>query len=251
MNYTTMIFSPTGGTEKAVTALTSGWGERVATVDLTNAGLDFSQFSFQSKDTVVIAAPSYGGRVPGLAAERIQKVQGNGAKAVLVCVYGNRAYEDTLVELEDLAKAAGFTVTAAVAAIAEHSIARRFAAGRPDAEDLAILAGYGQTILERLQSGAQVGPIPGNHPYKKAGGSGMIPQTGDACTQCGLCAEQCPAEAIDAKDVKAVEPAKCISCMRCVTICPQHAKFLDAAKLAGVSAMLEKVCVERKTCELY
>ena len=60
MNYTTMIFSPTGGTEKAVTALTSGWGERVATVDLTNAGLDFSQFSFQPKDTVVIAAPSYG-----------------------------------------------------------------------------------------------------------------------------------------------------------------------------------------------
>ena len=174
MNYTTMIFSPTGGTEKAVMALTSGWGERIATVDLSNAGLDFSQFSFQPKGTVVIAAPSYGGRVPGLAAERIQKVQGNGAKAVLVCVYGNRAYEDTLVELEDLAKAAGFTVTAAVAAIAEHSIARRFAAGRPDAEDLAILAGYGQTILERLQSSAQVGPIPGNHPYKKAGGSGYM-----------------------------------------------------------------------------
>lgn len=251
MNYTTMIFSPTGGTEKAVTALTSGWGQRRATVDLTNAGLDFSQFSFQSEDTVIIAVPSYGGRVPGLAAERIQKVQGNGAKAVLVCVYGNRAYEDTLVELEDLAKAAGFTVTAAVAAIAEHSIVRRFAAGRPDAEDLVTLAGYGQTILARLQSGAQAGPIPGNRPYKKAGGSGMTPQTGDACTQCGLCAEQCPAGAIDKKDARAVDPAKCISCMRCVAICPQHAKSLDAAKLAGVSAMLEKVCVERKTCELY
>lgn len=251
MNYTMMIFSPTGGTEKAAAALASGWGQRIATVDLTNAAIDFSQFSFQSEDTVVIAVPSYGGRVPSLAAERIQKVHGNGAKAVLVCVYGNRAYEDTLVELEDLAKATGFKVTAAVAAIAEHSIVRRFAAGRPDAEDQAILAGYGQTILERLQSGAEAGPIPGNRPYKKAGGGGMAPQTGDTCSQCGLCAARCPAGAIDKNDAKAVDPTKCISCMRCVAICPQHAKFLDAAKLASISAMLEKVCVERKKCELY
>lgn len=251
MNYTTMIFSPTGGTEKAVEALTSKWGQKIHTVDLTNAAIDFSQFSFQAEDLVVIAVPSYGGRVPHLAAERIQKVRGNGANAVLVCVYGNRAYEDTLVELEDGAKAAGFRITAAVAAIAEHSIVRRFAAGRPDAEDQAILASYGQTILDRLESGTEAGTIPGNRPYKKAGGSGMTPQTGDACTQCDLCAKQCPAGAIDKNDAKTVDPTECISCMRCVAICPQHAKFLDAARLASISAMLEKVCTERKTCELY
>ena len=153
--------------------------------------------------------------------------------------------------LEDAAKAAGFRITAAVAAIAEHSIVRRFAAGRPDAEDQAILASYGQTILDRLESGTEAGTIPGNRPYKKAGGSGMTPQTGDACTQCGLCAKQCPAGAIDKNDMKTVDPTKCISCMRCVAICPQHAKFLDAARLAGISARLEKVCTERKTCELY
>ena len=118
-------------------------------------------------------------------------------------------------------------------------------------EDIRLPIGYGQTILERLQSGAEAGPIPGNRPYKKAGGRGMAPQTGDTCSQCGLCAARCPAGAIDKNDAKTVDPTKCISCMRCVAICPQHAKFLDAAKLAGISAMLEKVCAERKKCELY
>lgn len=87
----------------------------------------------------MIAVPSYGGRVPQAATERLSAIRGNGAKAVLLCVYGNRAYEDTLVELEDTAKQAGFRVIAAIAAIAEHSIARQFATGRPDAQDQARL----------------------------------------------------------------------------------------------------------------
>ena len=98
--------------------------------------------SWNSKeDLAVIAVPSYAGRVPAVAVQRLAAVKGNGARAVLVCVYGNRAYEDTLVELADTAKEAGFRVMAAVSAIAEHSIARQFAAGRPDAEDAQRLAG--------------------------------------------------------------------------------------------------------------
>ncbi|HJB27915.1 MAG TPA: 4Fe-4S binding protein [Candidatus Blautia faecavium] len=250
MNYTSMIFSPTGGTEKVAAALTATWGIASLVVDLTNAKTDFSNIVFQPEDVTVIAVPSYGGRVPKLAAERIQKVHGNGSKAVLVCVYGNREYEDTLAELEDLAKEAGFQVTAAVAGIAEHSIVRRFAAGRPDAEDQRILAGFGQTIQERLKRGEKSGIIPGSRPYKQTG-SGMIPQTGTACVQCGLCAAQCPAGAIDSTDAGKINAEKCISCMRCVKICPQQAKALDPAGLTKVAAMLEKVCSDRKTCELY
>ena len=250
MNYTTMIFSPTGGTEKAVAALTSVWGTAARTVDLTDTGKDFSKVAFQPEDVAVIAVPSYGGRVPGLAAARIRQLHGNGARAILVCAYGNRAYEDTLVELEDLATTAGFQVTAAVAAVAEHSIARRIAAGRPDAEDRAVLADFGVTIQKRLQSGGKAAPIPGNRPYRTFGG-GMVPLTGDTCIQCGQCAAQCPAGAIDPADARRIDAAKCISCMRCVKICPQHAKGLDAAKLAGIETMLEQVCSNRKSCELY
>lgn len=250
MNYTSMIFSPTGGTEKVAAALTTTWGTASRVVDLTNAKTDFSNVVFQPEDVTVIAVPSYGGRVPGLAAERIQKVHGNCAHAVLVCVYGNRAYEDTLVELEDLAKASGFQITAAVAAVAEHSIVRRFAADRPDAEDQAILKGFGQKIQERLQKGENVGNIPGNRPYKKSGGS-IVPQTGEACIQCGQCAAQCPAMAIDTADARRIDTAKCIGCMRCVKVCPQHAKALETSTMAGIESMLEKVCLDYKPCELY
>ena len=126
-------FSPTGGTKKVADILTNVLGSEMETVDLTNARGDFGSVALTKEDIAVIAMPSYGGRVPAPATERLAKVQGNGARAVLVCVYGNRAYEDTLVEMLDTAKQAGFTVIAAVAAIAEHSIARQFATGRPDA----------------------------------------------------------------------------------------------------------------------
>ena len=155
-----------------------------------------------------------------------------------------------MVELEDLAKASGFQITAAVAAVAEHSIVRRFAAGRPDAEDQAVLKRFGQKIQERLQKGETAGHIPGNRPYKKSGG-GIVPQTGDACIQCGKCAAQCPAMAIDTADARKIDATKCIGCMRCVKICPQHAKALETSVLNEIESMLEKVCLDYKPCELY
>lgn len=45
--------------------------------------------------------------------------------AEMVEVYGNREYEDTLVELYDIAVESGFYPAAAVAAVAQHSIAER------------------------------------------------------------------------------------------------------------------------------
>ena len=251
MNYAVLCFSPTGGTEKVVAALTAPWGKTARDIDLTARQTDFFKIAFCPEDVVVIAVPSYGGRVPGLAAERIRQVHGNDAKAVIVAVYGNRAYEDTLVELEDLAREAGFVVVAAVAAVAEHSIQRRVAKGRPDAEDRSVLEGYGKTILQRLQNGTAgpASPIPGNRPYKKTGSGGPVPFPGENCTQCGRCAERCPAGAIDKAAV--ADPARCIGCMRCVADCPQQARALSTERLAAVTAMLERVCVGRKECELY
>ena len=125
-----ITFSPTGGTQKAADLLTKELSGECTAVDLTKQDADFSAAAFTAEDLAVIAVPSYGGRVPAVAVERLGTLKGNGARAVLVCVYGNRAYEDTLAELEDAAVQAGFRVIAAVAAIAEHSVVRRYAAGR-------------------------------------------------------------------------------------------------------------------------
>ena len=152
MSVLEIVFSPTGGTQKVSGLVAGALDKNTVTVDLTDSGLDFSAVSMTEDDVAVISVPAYAGRIPAVVADRLGMVHGNGARAVLVCVYGNRAFEDTLVELEDVAKHAGFRVIAAVAAIAEHSIARQFAAGRPDAQDAAQLAERSEEHTSELQS---------------------------------------------------------------------------------------------------
>ena len=247
-----IVFSPTGGTEKVSGLVTGALDGNIVTVDLTDSGLDFHGVSMAKGDVAVISVPSYAGRVPAVAVERLGMVRGNGARAVLVCVYGGRAFEDTLIELEDVAKRAGFRVVAAVSAIAEHSVARQFAAGRPDAQDVAQLSEFAQRIRQKLLDGAASEPsIPGNRPYKKAGGSGMVPKPTKECSSCGLCAQKCPVAAIDVHDPGHTDKDKCISCMRCVSICPKSARKVSSVMLTAAEMALKKVCSDRKTGELY
>lgn len=245
-------FSPTGGTQKVADSLAAALSQDIHPIDLTESSTDFRAVTLQDKDTAVIAVPSYGGRVPAPAAERLSHIQANGAKAVLVCVYGNRAYEDTLAEMQDVAKQAGFRVIAGVAAIAEHSIAHQFAAGRPDEQDKAQLRQFAQKIQRKLEEGDCLEPqIPGNRPYKKGGSAGMVPKPTKGCVKCGLCAEKCPVQAIDRADPGKVDKTACISCMRCVSICPHGARRVNGIMLAAVNAMLKKACSQRKNNELY
>lgn len=247
-----IVFSPTGGTQKVATALTDALEGEATRVDLTDSKQNFRTVQLTQEDVAVISVPSYGGRVPAVAVERLTMLSGQGARAILVCVYGNRAYEDTLAELEDTAKQAGFRVIAAVAAIAEHSIARKFAAGRPDAQDAKQLSDFARRIQAKLSAGDSTKPfIPGNRPYKKAGGVGMVPKPSKECTNCGVCAVECPVQAIDKENPKKVDEKACISCMRCISVCPHSARKVNPVMLSAASLMLKKICSERKDCELF
>lgn len=252
MNYAQVVFSPTGGTMRVAQAITKGWNKEVTTVDLTDTAQDFSQYVFQPDDLLLIAIPSYGGRVPALAVDRMAKIHGNDARCVLVCVYGNRAYEDTLVEMQDIAQSCGLRPIAAIAAVAEHSILHQYATGRPDADDLPVLQSYSSKILQKFQSGKHSAlSLPGNRPYKKAGGGGMVPHATSACVNCGLCAKQCPAQAISREDIRKTDGKACISCMRCVVQCPHSARKINGALAAAAAMALKKACSVRKECELF
>lgn len=154
------------------------------------------------------------------------------------------------VELEDTAKQAGFQVIATVAAIAERSIARQFAAGRPDTQDAQQLASFTKQIQDKLSAGnTEESTIPGNRFYKKAGGVGLIPKPTKDCTKCGVCVKGCPVQAIDPENPKKVDK-KCISCMRCILICPHSARKVNPVMLSAVGLALKKVCSDRKENEL-
>lgn len=247
-----ITFSPTGGTKRVADFLSNELSRDITDIDLSNGNENLNKYSLTNEDTVIIAVPSYSGRVPSTAAERIAKIQGHDAKAIIVCVYGNRAYEDTLAELQDIVQQAGFIVISAIAAIAEHSIAHRYATNRPDKDDYGHLRVFAKQIGDKLRKNDFSTPtIPGNRPYRKAANAGIVPKATKACTQCDLCASKCPVGAIDKNNPEKVNKKACISCMRCVTVCPHHARKVNGLLLAIVNMMLKKACSIRKECELY
>lgn len=222
INTYSIIFSPTGGTKKVADLFANAFADTYKEIDLTDA--NFVGASFEKEDVCIVSVPSFGGRVPVKAAERMAKLQGNGAKAILITAYGNREFEDTLVEMQDIMEAAGFASVAAVAALAEHSIIRTFAAERPDENDAKVLAGFASRIKEKLEKDSAL-VLPGNRPYKQL--PPMFPskpKLTEACVKCGLCVKMCPVQAIPEDLSESMDEATCISCMRCESICPVKAR---------------------------
>ncbi len=242
-----IVFSPTGGTEKVANIIGKAWSENAVKIDLSDPKTDFTKCEIKKEDTVLIAMPSFGGRAPAIAIERLKQINGNGANCTLVCVYGNRAYEDTLVEMEDAAKESDFRVIAAIAAVAEHSIISRYAANRPDASDERQLEGFANRISGKDE---EVASIPGNRPYKKSSGGGLVPKVTKNCIKCGLCAEECPVQAINPETLMA-DSKKCISCMRCVKKCPHGARKVNGAMVSVAAMAIKKACSVRKENELF
>lgn len=247
-----LTFSPTGGTHRVAQLLSAALDTAPNQIDLCSCADDFSQIQLSAGDVCIVAVPSFAGRVPDIAASRLRQIPGNGAKAVLVAVYGNRAFEDTLVELKDTLQAQGFRCIAGVSAIAEHSIMRQFASGRPDVQDEAMLTEFSRQIADKLSAGNLSAPaLPGNRPYRAYTPSPLHPQADQSvCTACGACAKSCPVGAIPLDAPHATNDC-CISCMRCVRICPQHARQVNADMLNALTQRLSAACTDRKENELF
>ncbi len=249
-----VFFSPTHTSAKVARAIGCGigFGRRIE-VDLTT---DDGNSPIEIEDSIaIIAVPVYAGRVAPTALERVRRLRGRNALAVLVAVYGNRDYEDALVELRDETIKLGFKTLAAGAFVGEHSYSRPtmpIAEGRPDDQDLSIAGQFGRDCLAKAErTGGQPTDffIKGNVPYRYVAPSEpAAPVCTDGCFACGQCIELCPTHAITLSDDVRIETdaLRCIKCCACVKECPNGARQFDTP----YTAMLHAKCQARREPKL-
>lgn len=191
----TFFFSPSDTTRKYAKAMTDAFGGESQLIDLTHGSCEIESELIDG-DTVLLISPVYAGRIPALAADLFRQIDGHGMRAIVAVVYGNRDYDDALLELADIAVNDGFDVIAAGAFIAQHCIFPKVANGRPDASDMAVAADFMERAKE--SDNLDISTIKGNRPYKKPGAVPLQPQTDEnECLSCGVCARECPTGAID------------------------------------------------------
>ena len=246
-------FSPTGGTKKVLKTVSSAFNCEKEEIDLMDSRQSTENLSFSQDDIVIVAYPVFGGRVPTPCAEKIKTFKGNGAAAILICVFGNRAIDDALMEMKDILTQCDFHCAGAIKAVAEHSIMHQYGKNRPDQEDNKQLLEFGKEIRQKIESGEATADlvVPGNKKYREFGGLPLKPKANDDCKVCALCARRCPTGAIDPKNSKETDASKCITCMQCVAVCPVNARKVSRIKVFISSQKLKKALIQPKKNELY
>lgn len=256
-----IYFSPTNTTQKILDGIAQG--VQAATVEHMNLTLPEAKTRLwpeMKRGLAIIGMPVYAGRLPQEAVSRLQRIKGNGMPAVVVVLYGNRAYDDALIELRDVATEAGFIPVAAGAFIGEHSFSTEqalIAHQRPDAGDLQRAQEFGQgihSLLTSLGSSAGVLQVPGNVPYMEARVlKNVAPLSDDrVCTRCGTCASLCPTGAISLQgDTMVTDVSLCILCCACVKHCTTGARELMDERINKLRGMLTTKFAERREPEWY
>jgi ferredoxin len=244
-------FSPTKTTQKVLEAIAQGVGSTdVEHINLTPPDSKSKNFSDFKDELVILGAPVYAGRLPEEALRRISMLKGNHTPAVVVVLYGNREYEDALLELRDLAITLGFVPIAGGAFVGEHSYANRefpIAEGRPNSQDLQKSTEFGKALRQKMESietleNEKTLAVPGNFPYKDGMPSSeeCAVTMEEICIACGTCVDVCPMAAVTLKKKVNTDPKRCILCCACVKSCPNNARIMAEPRIKKVAKWLNE-----------
>lgn len=261
-NVILVYFSPTGTSAKVIKGIADGLSApKVEAIDITSPEARTQPLRTNGDDLLMVAVPVYMGRVPALLDGWFNAIEAQETPAVCVVVYGNREFDNALLELKETLTSRGCVPVAGGAYIGEHSFADERAPvgmGRPDADDLQHASELGEKIRHKLASVSSVRDlpdlqVPGTHPY--AGVTELwdvdFIAVDDNCIQCGLCAKVCPMGAVDPACSATIDITKCITCCACIKRCPQNARSKKPGPVKEASQRLLKLHGTPKKPEYY
>ncbi len=239
-------FTPIQVTRRYVYCVAAGMSAGIPTeqFNLTAVEERHKQHEFAQDELLIAALPSFGGRVPKVMPELLRNLKGAGTPAALLVTYGNRGYDDTLLEMQQILQEQGFVVVGGAALVSVHALSGKVGEGRPDASDLAFAREFGAQIrqkVEAMEGLPEEMVMPGNLPLKEAPPKmGFSPVTNDKCVLCMQCFRWCPTGAITYNNPNETDISKCVMCYGCVTRCPVDARQVTNQPFLDRVAQLEE-----------
>lgn len=230
-NVYSVYFSPSGSTKKVADCVSAQFDKEVKSIDLLREPLK-DKVQLGENDLLIVSMPVFSGRIPKVCPDMLKKIYGNNSVAITIAVYGNRDYDDALLEMNDILKENGFKILSSAAIIGQHSIFTNVATNRPDEKDIDVMTNFVGKCKQKINNYKNINEIvdinvKGNRPYKPTKSLKFKPLVNDNCTSCGLCAEVCPVNAIDKDNPKVTNNELCFTCTACISVCPFNARTLE------------------------
>ncbi len=265
-----VFFSGTSNTAKAVTILVERLSELFEVqnqiICVNTPATRKSIVDCNETDLLVVGTPTYDGRVPKFLLPYLNSnVVGKNTLVVPLCTFGNRGFDDTLIELRDVLESRGFRSVGAAAVVGQHALAPRVATGRPNINDKRTLLQLAIELKKKIDDLDEVPEFPldvsGNDPVGPYNTprdrygypvniSKVRPKTSkEHLDTAKLTIKLCPVGAIAPDGVQI--PGPCMRCGSCIKLSPRGAKYYDDKDMLFYKGELEYQYRSPKATEIF